>query len=717
MQPTQTDPNGLAVRESRDADRARVMTMIATGQPLSAVLGVIAQHASLQIGWACSILPADATQGMGFEAAVPALPGAVVDALADCFAAAAKWVRQVDPTRPQRLVCPDLHAEPGCAALWPTARSAGQQAVWFELIVGSDGTPLGTFASFHPQRCVPLPEEIEFVINAVQLATIAIDRERSLQALRDSQALLASKSAALEATLERMEQGVMMVSPARIVEVCNRRAIELLELPPALMASRPSFAQVLEYQWSVNEFESTPERLRAFVRAGGILDQPQSYERTRGNGRVIEVRSVPIEGGGVLRTYTDVTELRRAEAERVALESQLLEARKLEAIGTLAGGIAHDFNNIMAAILGNAALAGQDVGPDHSAQAYIAQISKAGRRARSLVQQILAFSRHQQSEPVSVVLNPLVEETAAMLEATLGPAVRLRLNLPPTRLAVMGEATQLQQVLMNLGTNAAQALGPGAGRIEIGLDALELEPDGDEAQRPHPELAPGDYAVLWVRDDGGGMDEETRRRIFEPFFTTKAPGAGTGLGLAVVHGIVKAMDGQITVDSAPGRGSTFRVYLRLVNHESRLMDLDPLEADPPGGQGQHVLYVDDDEVMAQLVQSLLQRLGYRCTSRPGAAEALAFLDGRSDDVELVVTDYTMPGISGLELARTLAERRPALPVVITSGYVSESLCAQAGACGVRAVMQKERTLEELASVVHRALSGRAPGTAAGVRAR
>ena len=706
MASQQTDPGGLSERESHDAVRARVMTLIATGQPLSVVLAVIAGDASQQIGWSCSIVPVDAAHDIAGAAAGPVVQGAPTAALRDCFAAAAHWVRRSPPGQPQRLICPDLHTDARCVGLRHTAERAGLQAVWFERIVGSDGAVLGTFACFHSEARTPSPEAISVVVDAVQVVAIAIDRERSLQALRDSRSLLAAKSAALEATLERMEQGVMMVSPAHIVEVCNRRAIELLDLPPALMASRPSFSQVLEYQWSTNEFESTPERLRDFVRAGGILDQPQSYERVRPNGRVVEVRSVPIEGGGVLRTYTDVTELRRAEAERLALEAQLMEARKLEAIGTLAGGIAHDFNNIMAAILGNASLAGHELAPTHPAQGFLEQITKTGKRARSLVQQILAFSRHQQSEPVSVLLNPLVEETVAMLRASVGPAVHLEVSLPNLRLAVMGEATQLEQILMNLGTNAVQALRAGSGRIEIALEVLELD-ESDEAQRrPQPDLAPGSYAVLRVSDDGDGIDEPTRLRLFEPFFTTKAPGAGTGLGLAVVHGIVKAMNGQIEVDSAPDRGSTFRVYLPLVNHDSRLMGLDPLEDDPPGGSGQHVLYVDDDEVMAQLVKSLLQRLGYRCTSSAGATEALAVLEAAAADFELVVTDYNMPGPSGLELSRILANARPALPVVITSGYVSESLCAQASALGVSAVMQKERTLEELGAVVHRALNSR-----------
>ena len=364
---------------------------------------------------------------------------------------------------------------------------------------------------------------------------------------RESQVQLAEKSRMLEATLELMEQGVMMVNADQVVQVCNRRAIELLGLPVELMAAKPTFAQVLEFQWSTHEFVNTPDDVRQFVRAGGIIDQPQSYDRTRPNGQVLEIQSVPIKGGGVLRTYTDVTKRKRAELTQRVLESQLREAQKLEAVGTLASGIAHDFNNIMAAILGNVSLAQEAVGDGNPAHVYLEQINKAGRRARSLVQQILAFSHKQSNAFVSLSLQPVLEETVAMLRSTVGSSVQLHCVLPDRRLGVMGNPTQLQQVLMNLGTNAWQALRGDGGHIEVGVEEVVLGQDGPPSQPAG--LAPGSYAHLWVSDNGCGMDDETRERIFEPFFTTKPVGQGTGLGLAVAHGIVEAHGGGIAVES------------------------------------------------------------------------------------------------------------------------------------------------------------------------
>ncbi len=532
-----------------------------------------------------------------------------------------------------------------------------------------------------------------------QQALIAAER-----LARESQTRLEEKSQMLEATLALMEQGVMMVNADQVVEVCNRRAIELLGLPAALMASKPTFAQVLEYQWSVDEFANAPENIRKFVRSGGIIDQPQCYDRQRPNGQVLEIQSVPIKGGGVLRTYTDVTSRKRAELTQRALESQLREAQKLEAVGTLASGIAHDFNNIMAAILGNVSLAQEAVGEGNPALVYLEQINQAGRRARSLVQQILAFSRQQPHAFVSLALQPLLEETVAMLRSTVGSAVQLHCVLPDRSLGVMGNATQLQQVLMNLGTNAWQALRGDTGQIEVGVEEVVLGSDRPPSQPAG--LAPGPYAHLWVSDDGCGLVDGTRERIFDPFFTTKPVGQGTGLGLAVAHSIVEAHGGGIAVESRLTKGSVFNVYLPLVDHPSEPLALASVEAKPLRGDGQHVLYVDDDDVMALVVQGLLQRLGYRVTTTLDAREAIAMVARDPTGVDLVVTDFNMPTLSGLDVVRALAAISPTLPVAISSGYISDELRTRAAELGVWGVMRKERTLEELGALVHAALAAR-----------
>ena len=400
----------------------------------------------------------------------------------------------------------------------------------------------------------------------------------------------------------------------------------------------------------------------------------------------------------------DVTERKQSEAERRALERQLREAQKMESIGTLAGGIAHDFNNILAAILGNVALASEDLPAAHAARSSLDQIRRAGLRARSLVQQILTFSRRHPNELVGQSLRPVVEETVALLRATLPAGVRLQTVLPDAPLQVQADATQLQQVVMNLCTNAWHALPEGRGHIEVGLEALSAE---TAAALELGDLPAGPCAHLWVRDTGCGMETSLVERIFDPFFTTKPPGHGTGLGLSVVHGIVRGHLGVVQVQSQPGEGSTFHVYLPAVAPA-------PFDEGPGGGPvddkapgvGQHVIYVDDDEVMVLMVQRLLQRAGYRVTTCTAPAQLLALLREQPALGDLVVSDYNMPEMSGVELAIELARLRPALPVVISSGYIADELRQQARAVGVRALLKKENTLEELPGLVQQVLAGR-----------
>jgi len=271
-------------------------------------------------------------------------------------------------------------------------------------------------------------------------------------------------------------------------------------------------------------------------------------------------------------------------------------------------------------------------------------------------------------------------------------------------MGVLGNSTKLLQVLMNLGINDWQALRDQPGNIEIGLDEKLLTgPDGGTGRAGLP---PGHYVHLWVKDDGCGMDDRARERIFEPFFTTKPVGQGTGLGLAVAHGIIEAHGGGVTVESTVGKGSTFHLYLPLVDHESMAMPLEPPAVSPVRGQGQHVLYVDDDEVMATLVHGLLQRMGYRATCTQDARAAIALVARDPANVDMVVTDFNMPGMSGLDVVRALAAIRPSLPVAISSGFISAELRASAFELGVCGLMQKEHTLEALGTLVHDALAQR-----------
>lgn len=416
------------------------------------------------------------------------------------------------------------------------------------------------------------------------------------------------------------------------------------------------------------------------------------------------------ESGKPLRmigTHTDITEHKQAEAQHRALEAQLRESQKMEAIGTLAGGVAHDFNNLLAAILGNLVLAREDLGEQHPAQESLTEINRAAIRARQLVQQILTFSRRQAQEMVRQPLTPLVEEALGLMRSLLPAGLKLVARLPAAGLPVLADATQMQQVLMNLCTNAWQAMEGRAGDITVALREVRL--DASQALQLGG-LAGGAYACLSVADNGPGMDEATQQRIFEPFFTTKAPGAGTGLGLAVVHGIVKAHRGVITLHSRLGEGARFDVYLPLAagagEEEASLAAVTtaPVTAAAPVVPGKHVVYIDDYEALVFLVGRLLRKQGYRTSTFESGEAAIAWLREHPDDpVDLVVTDQNMPGISGVDVAREARQLRPGLRVAIVSGHVNDKLIAEATEAGVSDVMGKQDSMDALGEAIRELL--------------
>jgi len=386
---------------------------------------------------------------------------------------------------------------------------------------------------------------------------------------------------------------------------------------------------------------------------------------------------------------------------RKAMEAQLRESHKMQAIGTMAGGIAHDFNNILGAILGNAALAMEDAGPDSPAQISLAQIEKAGQRARDLVRQILTFSRNEAPRREQVHLADVVQECKRLLKVTLPPHLKLQAHIDANTPDVLADATQVGQALFNLCTNAVHAMDTKRGtvRIELGhvhLDIPQAEPLG---------LLPGHFATLTVRDTGSGIDPATLQRLFEPFFTTKQVGQGTGLGLAVVHGVMRTHMGTVDVQSTPGVGSAFTLYFPALNEPAEPAPVKVRRAKSSSSGSGHVMYVDDDQALTFLMQRALSRKGLKVSTFTDPQQALAALRENAADFDLLVTDYNMPGYSGVDLLRDAAAIRPDLPVALASGYVTPEIEQSARAAGARALIHKPNDVDELCETVQRLLRG------------
>jgi signal transduction histidine kinase/ActR/RegA family two-component response regulator len=399
--------------------------------------------------------------------------------------------------------------------------------------------------------------------------------------------------------------------------------------------------------------------------------------------------------------FANALERRRGEAEREALEAQLRQSQRMEAIGTLAGGVAHNFNNILGAILGYGEMALAALPAGSHPERYVQKVMTAGQRGKGVVDQILAFSRRGEHRHRPTQVQSVVEEALDLLRASLPATITIRTTLEAKSAAVLGDPTQLQQVVVNLSANAAQAM-DGRGTLEVTLDAVEF---ASARALSHGTLAPGRYVSLTVSDAGHGMDEETVERIFEPFFTTKAAGSGTGLGLSTVHGIVADHGGAIHVKSRPGQGSVFEVYL--AQAETPVPSGDRAEEAARCGRGQTVLLVDDERPLVLLGEEMLAALGYEPVGVDSSSKALAAVRTDPGRFDLVLTDEVMPGMTGTQLAVALHAIRPELPIILMSGHGGRGRSHQVRAAGICDVLKKPLLSSDLAASLARHLQAAA----------
>ncbi len=394
---------------------------------------------------------------------------------------------------------------------------------------------------------------------------------------------------------------------------------------------------------------------------------------------------------------TDITERKSADREREFLQSQLIQAQKMEAIGTLAGGIAHDFNNILGAILGYAEMAREASPPGSLAASDLDHILAAGNRAKDLVKQILAFSRQTETKRISIQPALLVKETIKLLRASIPTTISIDQDVDLECDHILADPTQIHQILMNLGTNAFHAMEEKGGTLFISLKNVILDRKDLLAE---PSVRPGRFVRLMVSDTGAGIKSELLEKIFEPYFTTKEIGKGTGMGLAITHGIVKSYDGFITCESHINEGTVF--YIHLPSSDERdSPDISVTEAISAGGE--RILLIDDEQMLAELGRTMLERLGYKVTVQTGSLEALAAFESQPDAFDLVITDQTMPGMTGIDMARRMLQIRPDLPVILCTGNSSIELEEKVISANIKGFALKPLSMKEITGLIRNVL--------------
>ena len=522
---------------------------------------------------------------------------------------------------------------------------------------------------------------------AVLIAANITDYERREAASRTSE----QKARAM---LDSVFDGVMTIGADGVVDTVNARAAEIFGRPvDAIIGNAVAtlIPDVLLSDLTDPGRLGTIRALKGLGQGGAPLDLEVAVSALPDTWSLPDRRKESRKT--FVATLRDVTEQR-------ALARQLQQAQRMDAIGTLAGGIAHDFNNILSIIMGYGALIQQDLPQGSEARENADMVVQAARRARELVEQILTFSRRTDDQAKQAFdPKPVVKEVLKLIRSTVPVSIEIDQDITDRGLLVVGNVSQLHQVLMNLCTNAAHAIGDAPGRLRVSLDARHF--GAQEAAAWGVEA--GDYVHLAVSDSGDGIAPPVLERVFEPFFTTKERGQGTGLGLAVVHGIVTDHGGVVRAESPPGEGATFHVVLPLATAEARQQDGPAAEAVPTGAA--RILFVDDEALIVRMGQKILSRLGYTVVGASDSEEALEAFRAAPESFDLLITDQTMPGLTGDMLIREVRALRPDLPVILCTGYSQTMDAEKAAEMGIDAFVMKPLEGDEVGRIVSRVLAG------------
>lgn len=674
-----------------DARRREILEVIAKGAALRKILErIVLLVEALAPGTRCSISLFDRDKGRLQHAASPSLPSEYSAALDDIEIGPAVGPCGAAAYFARRVVVEDIATDP----LWKAPRelplSQGLRSCWSSPILTPTKEVLGTFAVYTKTIGPPNPMAIVLVDSATALAAIAIQKN-------DFEEALSRNEAQLRFLFENAAVGIVLISSSGHMVKCN-----------------PAFCRSVGY--SLDELRSL--RFSEITQAEDVDAENAEFEKLlAGSANFFQMRKRYVNKSGdtvfanlnasLIRTadgapvygihiVEDITQRHLAEQESARLQTQMQQAQRIQALGTLAGGIAHDFNNILASIVGNVEFAVEALPRMHESRPHLDRISEAATRATELVRQILAFSRLQAAQRRPLKLESVVEEAVKLLRSTLPAMIEIRTTMDRATPRILADSTQIHQILMNLGTNASHAMAERGGILRVALEGLELK-EGTVAG-----LKEGLYAHLSVTDNGSGMDSTTLARVFEPFFTTKPQGQGTGLGLSVVHGIMASHSGAIQAKSSLGLGTSFDLYFPAASE--LLATQATSEATTRKGSGEHILLIDDEPAVGEVTRYQLEKLGYRVTVFQDSSKALAAFSENPASFDGVLSDLSMPFLSGLDLVSAIRSFRPEMPVVLASGFFQTSDLEAAKKMNVNEVLTKPFSSTILGATFTRAFS-------------
>jgi two-component system cell cycle sensor histidine kinase/response regulator CckA len=679
--------------------QSHLLEQIAAGLDLDAVLERVARFAEAHgSDLLAGVRRLDPDSGELRLAAAPGFPESLREAIASAPVAPDAGPSAAAAVRRERTVFADLAGDPSTESWRGPLLEHGIRASWSRPLFATDGTLLGTLDVHYREPRAPEPDDLRLIEAASHLAEIAIERHRSEETLARGTRLFEQVLDSLPVGVWVLDRDgrVMLGNPAGRAIWAGARYSSLDEDGGYRGWRADTGEPIAPGEWAA---------ARAIREGETALNEVVQIESFDGVQKTILNSAVPLRGldGAILGAIVldeDITERRAGEQALRRSEEQLRHAQKLEAVGQLAGGIAHDFNNLLTGILSYSDLVLQELRPGDPLRGDLEQIRHAGERAAALTRQLLAFSRRQVLQPRVLSLNASVTELDSMLHRLLGTDVTLQTELDPALWHVLADPGQLEQVLVNLVVNARDAM-PGGGRVTITTANLQLHATDDARGNG---VRPGAYVTLAVRDTGVGMDVPTQARVFDPFFTTKEPGKGTGLGLSTVYGIVEQSGGHIAVESAPGQGSTFTIFLPRHTGPALAAPPRPDRRSLPRGT-ETLLLVEDEAAVRSSARRLLERHGYTVIEARHGVDALRIVEEGQRRVDLVITDLVMPEMGGRELVERLRARHPAMKVLFMSGYSERAVTQDGTMPPGTGFVEKPFTVEQLTRRTREILDG------------